>query len=316
MTLRIAFSCFVGAALALPAAATEISPNDSPAGPVVGSVSSHDFGYDLRDGGGDCTCIDLVFVIDDTGSMGGAIDNVKAGIASILTLADDTCGDTQAALLSFKDDVEVDVPMTFTTADVAAGIAALFATGGVGEPEASDEALREVFNPGGTVCAVSGDFDPADFRADCCKVTILVTDARPAGCDDSYVAGVDDVAAHQRALEAAGLGVAIGALFVPTFGDPGDIVSIMTDYAATTGGVYGETDASGAGTADAIEQVILNCVGMGRTELCCVDNTDCFEVLEGQCSTLGGVVVEDCSECGGTPVVESSWGHIKSTYND
>ena len=36
-------------------------------------------------------------------------------------------------------------------------------------------------------------------------------DANPGGCDDQYVGGVDNVNAHARALEAAGLDVAIDA---------------------------------------------------------------------------------------------------------
>jgi Mg-chelatase subunit ChlD len=304
--------CCIATLLAAPAMAERVSPNDIGATPNVGGTTTwSDFGTTLRDAG-DCDCIDLVFIVDDTGSMGGAIANVAAGIGDILTLAGSTCGSVQSGLVTFKDDVQVDVPLTADLGLVSVGIAALAASGGAGEPEASDEALREVVDA--TACALTGDFDPGAFRDGCCRVAILVTDARPAGCDDTYTPGVDDVAAHARALEAAALGIQIGALFVPTFGDPGDIVSIMTDYAATTGGVYGETDPSGAGTADAIEQVILSCVGAGATELCCIEDTDCVEVLEGQCADLGGVIVPTCVGCGATPVVESTWSSIKSTF--
>lgn len=311
MNRALVIGC-LGVSLTTAALATDLSPNEgaTPTGTATTS-SSQTFG-DLFRGDGECPCIDLVLVIDDTGSMGGAIDNVKAGIVDIINLAETTCGDVQAGLVTFKDDVEVDVAMTFTTADVITAVNALAATGGGGEPEASDEALREVVDA--TVCTLTGDFDPADFRDDCCKVAILVTDARPAGCDDTYTSGVDGVAAHDRALEAAALGVQIGALFVPTFGDPGDIVSIMTDYAATTGGVYGETAADGSGTADAIEQAILNCIGEARTELCCLPSGDCLEVLEGQCAGLDGTVVEDCEACGSTPTETSTWGRIKNRF--
>jgi uncharacterized protein YegL len=310
---RLALTGCIGLLVVAPVVAIELSPNEgaTPTG-TSGTSTSTGFGSELR-GEGECDCIDLVLVIDDTGSMGGAIDNVKAGIVDIINLAETTCGDVQASLVTFKDDIEVDVPMTFTTADVINGVNALVATGGAGEPEASDEALREVFDA--TVCALTGDFDPADFRDECCKITVLVTDARPGGCDDVYTSGVDGVAAHDRALEAQALGVQIGAVFVPTFGDPGDIVSIMTDYAATTGGVYGQTAADGTGTADAIEQVILDCVGAARTELCCLPSGDCLEVLEGQCEGLDGTLVDDCAACGSTPVEPSTWSRIKSRFD-
>jgi hypothetical protein len=265
-----------------------------------------------EDGLGGCDCIDLVLVIDDTGSMFGAINNVKAGIVDIINLAQSTCGNVQAALITHKDDVQVDQNLTFNVANVIAAVNALSASGGAGEPEASDEALREAFTA--TVCALTGDFDPSLYRAGCCKVAILVTDANPGGCDDFYQDGVDNVNAHARALEALGLGINIGALFVPTFGDPGGTITpIMIDYAATTGGVFGQTNPDGSGTAAAIQQVILNCTGTGATEFCCLPDGTCVEVLEGQCVGLGGFVVASCDECD-TPTIESSWGQIKSQF--
>ncbi|MFH1276813.1 MAG: vWA domain-containing protein [Candidatus Eisenbacteria bacterium] len=265
----------------------------------------------------DCNCIDLVLVIDDTGSMFGAIANVAAGIEDIIDLADSTCGSVQAALVTFSDTVEVDEDLTFNVAAVKTAVGNLIATGGVGIPEASDEALREVLTEPGTICTKIGDFTTGAFRDTCCRVVVLVTDAQPGGCDDFYDAGVDMPNAHDRALEAAAAGIQIGALFVPTFGDPGDIVTIMTDYAGTSGGVYGQTAADGNGTAAAIEQLILDCIGQAQTELCCIpDAHQCVEVLAGQCDALGGYVVSDCSECEFTGTESSSWGTVKKLFRD
>jgi uncharacterized protein YegL len=262
---------------------------------------------------GACDCLDLALVIDDTGSMFGAIANVSAGIVDIVNLALAECGDVRAGVITHKDDVQVDQPFTANMALVIAAVNAIPAGtgGGAGEPEASDEALREAFTA--TVCALTGDFIP-DWRSGCCKVAILVTDANPGGCDDLYQDGVDNVNAHQRALDALGLGINIGALFVPTFGDPGGTITpVMIDYAATTGGVFGQSNPDGSGTADAIEQVILNCSTGGATEFCCLPDGTCVEVLEGQCAGLGGFVVVDCVECP-SPTIESSWGQIKARY--
>lgn len=263
------------------------------------------------EGDGTCDCIDLVLVVDDTGSMFGAISNVQTGLVSILNTAQSTCGDLQCGVITFADDVQVDQPLTAVTANCTAAVNALTAGGGAGLPEASDEGLREAFTA--TVCALTGNFDPAAWRDGCCKVAILVTDALPAGCDDTFTLGVDDANAHQRALDAAALGIQIGALFVPTGGDPsGEITPIMIDYAATTDGVFGQTNADGTGTANAIEQVILNCIGAGETELCCFPDGACTEVLVGQCEPGGGTLVATCDDCGPVPTLNTTWGKIKS----
>jgi uncharacterized protein YegL len=294
------------------------SPNDpeTTAGPSTGLLYPEGttvFYGDNRVFPDSCECLDLVLIIDDTGSMADAISNVQSGILDILALAEETCGSVQAGLITFKDDIEVDVPFTFDLSQVSSAINALGATGGSWEPEASDEALREALTS--TVCALTGDFDSSAWRDGCCKVTVLVTDANPGGCDDEYVDGVDDVNAHLRALEAASMGISIGAIFVPTFGDPGGTITpIMLDYASTTGGVYGQTATDGNGTASAIEQIILNCVGTASTEICCLSE-DCLVVLEGTCETIGGFVVDSCDVCEFSPTEEASWGSIKSSFS-
>jgi uncharacterized protein YegL len=272
-----------------------------------GTVYSYGVGGD-----GTCDCIDLVLVVDDTGSMFGAIANVQTGLLDILNTAQSTCNDVQCGVITFADNVEVDQALTGVTADCTTAVNALVASGGTNLPEASDEGLREAFTA--TVCALTGDFDPADWRDGCCKVAILVTDAEPGGCDDTFTLGVDDANAHQRALDAAALGIQIGALFVPTGGDPsGTITPIMIDYAATTDGVFGQTNADGTGTSNAIEQIILNCIGAGETELCCFPDGSCTTVLVGQCEPGGGTLVATCDECSPVPTQETTWGRIKSS---
>lgn len=310
----------VSASLMLAVSAyAQVSPNDPgydgerSYGPPV--IISYGGGTSaLQAAGADtCDCLDLVLVIDDTGSMIFAISNVKVGIADILALADSICGDVQAGLVTFKDDVEVDVPLTPVLANVSAGVAALVATGGVEEPEASDEALLEVISAAGTNCALTGDFDPGNFRDQCCKVIILVTDARPGGCDDLYTPGVDDVHADQVANLAAINGCTIGALYTETFlTESATIIPIMQNYAAKTGGVYGQTPSDGTGTADAMKQVILDCIEAADTELCCTP-VGCVEVLTGSCVPSGGFIVANCSACA-VAVEHKTWGSIKELY--
>ena len=139
-----------------------------------------------------------------------------------------------------------------------------FTSGGSNGPEASDEALNTAINgldeadrgPGQQV----GDFDGV-WRDKSVKIIVLITDAPPAGFDDQFTPGVDDVNAHARAVEAAAAGIKLSAVFVPTSGNYSGQVAIMQDYAATTGGLYLETAPDGAGTAAAIDEIILSCGG-------------------------------------------------------
>lgn len=213
---------------------------------------------------GPCGPMDVAFVIDDTGSMGGAIDNVKAETASLLAQIDAASGgDDQLALVTFKDTVSVLEDLAAgNQAAVSAGIAGLVAFGGAGAPEASDEALNTVVNgldvADRAAGQQTGDFD-GTFRAGAVKIVILVTDALPGGFDDAYTAGVDDVNAHARALEALAAGILISAIYVPTGAVDALEAAIMMDYATTTGGTFTQTNADGTGTADAISAIIESC---------------------------------------------------------
>jgi hypothetical protein len=247
-------------------------------------------------GEGSCGPMDVAFIIDDTGSMGGAIDNVKAETASLLAQIDAASGgDDQLALVTFKDSVTVLSDLAAgNEAAVAAGIAGLVASGGLALPEASDEALNTVVNgldeadraPG----QQSGDFD-GTFRAGAVKIVILVTDALPGGFDDTYTAGVDDVNAHARALEAAAAGILISAIYVPTDAVDAVEAAIMTDYATTTGGTFTQTNPDGTGTAAAISALIEDC---GRGNNVTVDkfyDANANGVQDGTDPNLAGWVV-------------------------
>jgi cysteine-rich repeat protein len=210
--------------------------------------------------------MDVVFIVDTTGSMGGAICNVKLAIAALIDQIACVSGDDfQLGLLTFKDHVEVLDDLAPDNRDsVEQHVRALFASGGANGPEASDEALSTAVNgldeadrdPGQQI----GDFD-GTFRPDAVKVVVLITDAPPGGFDDWFTPGVDDVNAHARAVEAAAASIKISAVFVPTSGDYMGQVAIMQDYAVTTGGLYLETAPDGAGTAAAIDQIVLSCGG-------------------------------------------------------
>jgi hypothetical protein len=206
-----------------------------------------------------CGCMDVALVIDDTGSMGGAIGNVKTGLVSIIAAARRASGgDLRMGLVSFKDNVDVDQGFTVSQATITTAVNNLSAGGGAFLPEASDEALNYTVT-GATACALVGNPPLGAFRDDCLKIAILLTDDLPGGCDDAHGAG--DVAnATAVANAAAGAGILVSAILVPTPGSNWVAATpIMQNYATTTGGVFALTAANGDGTADAITQIIEDC---------------------------------------------------------
>ncbi|MFN8490821.1 MAG: LamG-like jellyroll fold domain-containing protein [Caldilineaceae bacterium] len=201
--------------------------------------------------------LDVTFVIDETGSMIGAINSIKTDMASIITTINTVSGGNyQLGLVTFKDNVTVRNNLAAgNAAGVTTNINALTANGGVNTPEASDEALNTVINNltgGGTRPQQTGNFSGV-WRTNAHKLIILVTDALPAGFDDTYTTGIDDVNAHLRAVQGSNKNIAIAAVTVPGSPTP---VAIMQDYANTTGGVYALTAANGSGAGAIIQKVI------------------------------------------------------------
>ena len=210
--------------------------------------------------------VDVAFVIDDTGSMGGAIDNVKAELEPILDDIARLSSGYRLALVTFKDDITIRLNFSPNNRNAfEQALQPVTASGGNNEPEASDEALNTVIN----ALPAQGrpqniDFQPpfTNFQ----RIIVLVTDAHPGSFDDQFILGVHDVRAHQRALEARAQGIRIAAVYVPTYGVIPQIVSIMQDYATTSQGGYTETEPDGHGTAAAIRRLLrqfLECRPIG-----------------------------------------------------
>lgn len=209
-----------------------------------------------------CGAMDVAFVIDDTSSLQGSLDNIKAELNAILNdIQKASNNDYRLSLVTFKDDVTVRVNFADQNRDaITAQILALTASGGSRIPEASDEAMNTVIN---TLAASgrpqNGDFTTA-FRDKAFKVIILLTDAPPAGFDDVYTPGVDDKNAHAFAEQAKNKNIKISAIYLPTFPEDTAVIKpIMQDYATTTAGFYLETNQNGTGTAAAIKTIIAGC---------------------------------------------------------
>ena len=215
-----------------------------------------------------CGPMDVAFVIDDTGSMYTAIDNVKASLPSIVSLVDTiTGGDYQLSLVTFKDDINVDLDWTTSAPAFNAAVVAVNASGGWAWPEASDEALNTVINE----LAMTGRPQDADFgvtgswrAAADHRMIILVTDAPPAGFDDTYTVGTDDVNANLRAIEAATAAVGPIKISAVQVGSNALVAPIMSNYAMVTGGEYISTP-DGSFVSTAIQQILEDCGGDEET---------------------------------------------------
>jgi hypothetical protein len=132
--------------------------------------------------------MDMVYVVDVTVSITQeTLDNIGDDLTNIANDADALTGesDLRLGLITFKDTVTVHHALTTDTASVLTSLNSLQVAGAIGCPEASDEALREIVDD--TICLAPGSptFD-TPFRAECIKHVVLVTDARPGGCDGTY----------------------------------------------------------------------------------------------------------------------------------
>jgi len=208
--------------------------------------------------GQNCGCIDVVFAVDTSGSMGGAIDNIKLGLADILDVAKSKAGnDVRVGVVQFShnaEEINVVLPYSDDNAVITAAVNSLSALGGVGEPESSDDAVWYAINNATFhACTVEEPLGPLGLpRAECRKKIFLITDARPGGCDDTYTVTDDDVSSHNAAVAAAAAGWRINTIHVLDGFEEATSAAILTDMATTSGGIYTEVPFTGEGTADAI----------------------------------------------------------------
>ncbi|HUJ10762.1 MAG TPA: vWA domain-containing protein [Verrucomicrobiae bacterium] len=216
----------------------------------------------------DCGCLDLVLVVDDSGSMGGAQSNVKSALPMIISSAQAASGsDLRIAIVSFpnvagstNDGVTVRQAFTTDTSLINNAVQALTATGGNGEPESSDAALQYVVTGTTDTGCIVSNAPLGSFRPECAKIAAVFTDAHPGGCDDTYTPGVDDVHADLVAKEAGAAGIQIASIYIPTSGETPDIKQIMEDYATQSGGTFFETSSDGTGTGQAIVDIITSLI--------------------------------------------------------
>ena len=261
-----------------------------------------------------CGPMDVAFIIDDTGSMGGALTNVKAELTGILDDIQTASGnDYRLALVTVTDSsggnaVFIRENFSLTNrASVATEIQNLTAGGGGNEPESTDEALNTVVNAlpaaGRGPCqnplraqCQNVNFTPA-FRTGALKIVILITDAGPGGFDDPPAVRPQDIArAHGFAIQAGAQGIKISAVYVPDGATPvAQTRPVMQDYASTTGGAFTETGSDGTGTGNAIRGIIASCGGPSCGITCPANITKSND--SGQCGAVTSYTLPSSPNC-------------------
>lgn len=220
---------------------------------------------------GACGPIDLVIALDDTGSMGGAISNIRAELPAIISTALMASGnDLKVGYMTFKDNVVVHNELTTNITAIEASINATFANGGAGAPEASDEAKNTFVNnlaegtrndSAGNLGAQIGNFT-TPYRAGATKIAVLITDAPPGGFNDVQDLADNVSLSSTHALTALANGIKVSDVFVPTGGDYAGQAGLLAQDANITGGVFVTTAANGNGTGSAITKIIEECGGV------------------------------------------------------
>ncbi len=213
-----------------------------------------------------CGSMDVVFIVDETGSMGGVIADLQGQVSKI---ADEVVkasgGDYQFALIGMPDN-NLDVLLNFSKnnrAELTSAIGKLTTSGGCGGvpyDEAINTAVHGLKTRTGPSGAQLNDFTSL-WRAKT-KVIILITDTVPQAFTCSFQPGVHDKAAHTFAEDAKKIDVHISAVYVPTGNTPEDVIKgIMQDVATTSGGFFKEAKSDASDVAEIATDILANCGG-------------------------------------------------------
>ncbi len=122
-------------------------------------------GFNIGDDSEKNRPVDLIFVVDDTGSMSEEIEGVKQGIIQFLnaeTTAPNSCSAKVYQLITFKDSPNTTRAPTSDLTVIRSQVSALFASGGGDCPEASIESMiaADAFVKDGGEVRLYTDADP------------------------------------------------------------------------------------------------------------------------------------------------------------
>ena len=217
-----------------------------------------------------CGPMDVVFVVDETGSMGNVISQIQTQVGLIADEVVKASGNDYSFGLIGMPDNNVDILLNFAPnnrAELDRAVTSLGTAGGCGGVP-YDEALDTAVNLLGPRTGSDG-FQIGTFNgpwARNTKIIILITDTWPQGFTCAFQAGVHDVKTHDVAAAAATQNIHISAVYVPTGNTPEDLIKgIMEDAAVTSIGFFKEAAADASDLSDIIVDILQNCGGGSRT---------------------------------------------------
>lgn len=228
---------------------------------------------------------DVFFLVDTTGSMATAINNVRSSLSStIVPAVADAIADVRMGVGDYRDFPTGDYgdpgdwpfrlrqAMTDDVSAVQAGLGTLAAGGGADIPEALVEGMYE--SVAGS-CSSGAGFGQACFRTDSHPIIVAVTDApghNAPGTDPYVGVAARSYAETTAALNAAGVKI-VGAsvtLFGGIFGS--EARNDLEDFARDTGstsstGALTVYDSDGGNVSTSIVDGILDLVGAERQDV-------------------------------------------------
>lgn len=168
---------------------------------------------------------DIVLVVDSTGSMGGAINNVKTEMGAIVATVQGAQPDAQFAVVNYKDTTDgaavfqVNTDLTGSVAAAQAAVNSLSASGGGDEPEAQLNALWQIGDGG----------DAISYRSGSSRIVVWFGDA--PGHDPSNGHTEADATTSLQDVDARVLAISVGANRL-------DLTGQATRITTNTGGTF------------------------------------------------------------------------------
>jgi len=214
-----------------------------------------------------CGDVELMFVLDDTGSMGGTLVNIGNGAISIVNTVEAALipgADASYGVITFKDNVNVVQPLDTDETLTIAVLGSLVASGGAGSPEASDMAKQTAIDalPAGVTLDQDGagttiiggmtvPYSTGNILVT--KVGILITDNPPGGGNDAGSVN-DDQHLSDLGDQSDTLGIVWHDLIRGTTSSD----AFFTADAVNSGGTFTTINTDGTGVADAIIDIITD----------------------------------------------------------
>ncbi len=181
--------------------------------------------------------LDLVFLIDETGSMGSYIGQVQRHLLNLIRALKQSplCQELRLGLVTYRDHPPQDrsfvtrvVPLTENVEEISQGVARMHADGGGDGPEAVTDGLHEL------LCL--------DWHPDAARLVVMVGDAPPHGVEPSGD-GFPDGCPCGRHWYTQAEGCREMGITVHTVGCQGihsytGAVAVFESVAKTTGGLF------------------------------------------------------------------------------